>query len=86
MAAAEDRWRRGDVKNTADQWSRVEGVEALVAYQGPLAPIIERYLGGLRSGMSYGGARNLAELQKNARFIRITPASLRESHPHNVII
>lgn len=86
MAAARSRADRGDRKNVADQWSRVEGVEARVPFKGPLAPIIERFLGGLRSGMSYAGARNLAELQKNARFIRITPAGLHESHPHDVTV
>ena len=86
MAAAKSRVKNGDPKNVADQWSRVEGIEARVPFKGPVGPIIERFLGGLRSGMSYGGARNLTELQKNAKFIRITPAGLYESHPHDVIV
>lgn len=85
MAAAKSRIKNGDgAKNLADQWSRVEGAEALVFYRGSVTEIVEKFLGGLRSGLSYGGARNLAELQKNAQFIQITPAGLYESHPHDV--
>lgn len=86
MAAARSRAARGDTKNVADQWTRIEGVEARVPLQGPVKLVVDRFLGGLRSGMSYGGARNLKELQKNAQFIQITPAAMAESHPHDVII
>lgn len=60
-----------------------EGVEARVPYRGPVQNIINQYVGGLKSGMSYGNARNLSELRKNAEFIRITNAGSRESHSHD---
>jgi IMP dehydrogenase len=61
-----------------------EGVEALVPYRGRVADVLRQLVGGLRSGMSYCGARTIAELQENVRFVRITPAGLRESLPHDV--
>ncbi len=61
-----------------------EGVEALVPYRGKVADVLQQLLGGLRSGMSYCGARSIPELWANAEFIRITPAGLRESLPHDV--
>lgn len=63
-----------------------EGVEGRVPYKGPLANSIHQLIGGVRSGMGYCGCRNLEELRKKARFIRITNAGLRESHVHDVII
>ena len=60
-----------------------EGVEARVPYRGPVQNIINQYIGGLRSGMSYGNARNLEELKKNAEFIRITNSGIRESSSHD---
>lgn len=63
-----------------------EGIEGQVPYRGSLASNIYQLLGGLRSGMGYIGAKNLVELKEKAKFIRITSASLKESHPHDVII
>ena len=63
-----------------------EGIEGRVPYKGPLADTIYQLIGGLRSGMGYCGTRNIEELQNNTRFIRITSAGLRESHPHDVQI
>jgi IMP dehydrogenase len=63
-----------------------EGVEGRVPYKGPLAGLVEQLVGGLRSGMGYCGCPTIAELQDNARFMRITSAGLRESHVHDVII
>ncbi len=63
-----------------------EGVEAKVAYKGSVINIIEQLVGGLRSGMGYSGAKNIVDLQKKARFVRITPAGLKESHVHDVKI
>lgn len=60
-----------------------EGVEARVPFRGPVENILNQYVGGLKSGMSYGNARNIAELKKNAEFIRITNAGSRESHSHD---
>lgn len=61
-----------------------EGVEGRVPYRGPLADTIFQLVGGLRAGMGYVGARNIQELKTKTKFIRITPAGLRESHPHDV--
>lgn len=63
-----------------------EGIEGRVAYKGPLADIIFQLVGGLRAGMGYCGTRNIAELQNDTQFVRITNAGLRESHPHDVQI
>ncbi len=63
-----------------------EGIEGRVAYRGPLSDILYQLVGGVRSGMGYCGAPNIPHLQNNSRFIRITAAGLRESHPHDVQI
>ena len=63
-----------------------EGVEGLVAAQGPLAPFVHQLIGGLRAGMGYVGAATTLELREKARFVRISGAGLRESHPHSVRI
>ena len=63
-----------------------EGIEGIVKYKGELKDIIFQITGGLQSGMAYIGARTIADMPKQARFIRITNAGLRESHPHSVII
>jgi IMP dehydrogenase len=61
-----------------------EGIEGRVAYRGPLAAVAHQLVGGLRQSMFYVGARTVPELQDKGRFIRITQASLKESHPHDV--
>ncbi len=61
-----------------------EGVESLVAYKGYTSEIIMQLINGLKSGVSYCGAKNIRELQKNAEFIKMSPAGLRESYPHDV--
>jgi len=63
-----------------------EGIEGRVAAKGPLAELVYQLVGGLRSGMGYCGALNIRDLQERARFLRISPAGLRESHVHDVII
>jgi IMP dehydrogenase len=63
-----------------------EGIEGRVAAKGPLSDLVYQLVGGLRSGMGYCGAHNIGELQEKARFLRISPAGLRESHVHDVII
>ncbi len=67
-------------------WEQVvpEGVEALVPYRGAVIDLLHQLVGGLRSGMSYAGARTLAALQENAEFIQITGAGMRESGAHDV--
>jgi IMP dehydrogenase len=61
-----------------------EGVEAMVPYKGSVVEIIRQLVGGLRSGLSYCGAKTISEMQNNAEFIKITPAGYIESQPHDV--
>jgi IMP dehydrogenase len=61
-----------------------EGIEAVVPYRGNVGEILYQLVGGLRSGLSYGGAHSIAELQEKAEFIEITPAGLRENRHHDV--
>ncbi len=63
-----------------------EGIEGQVPYRGPLSTNLFQLAGGIRSGMGYVGAKDLGELREKARFIKITGASLKESHPHDIII
>jgi IMP dehydrogenase len=63
-----------------------EGIEGRVAAKGPLADLVYQLVGGLKSGMGYCGAPNIRALQETARFLRISPAGLRESHVHDVVI
>jgi IMP dehydrogenase len=63
-----------------------EGIEGRVAYKGPLSSMVLQLVGGLRSGMGYCGTHTIADLQTKTRFIKITEASLRESHVHDVFI
>jgi len=63
-----------------------EGIEGRVAYKGPLSSMVLQLVGGLRAGMGYCGTHSIAELQTRTRFIKITEASLRESHVHDVYI
>jgi IMP dehydrogenase len=63
-----------------------EGIEGRVAAKGPLSDLVYQLVGGLRSGMGYCGSRDIRELQQKARFLRVSPAGLRESHVHDVII
>jgi IMP dehydrogenase len=61
-----------------------EGVEGLIPYKGRVEEVVKQLVGGLRSGMSYSGAHTLAQLRKNAEFIRITSAGHKESLPHDI--
>ena len=63
-----------------------EGVEGRVPYKGSMLNIVYQLLGGLRSGMGYTGSANIEELRTKAKFMRITAASMRESHAHDVSI
>jgi IMP dehydrogenase len=62
-----------------------EGIVGRVPFKGTLAEVIYQYIGGLRAGMGYCGAKNIKELQKE-QFVKITPAGVTESHPHDVFI
>lgn len=63
-----------------------EGVEGRVAYKGPLSETVFQLVEGLKHSMGYCGTRNIQELMTNAKFIRITSAGLKESHPHDIYI
>jgi len=63
-----------------------EGVEGRVAHKGPVGNIVHQLVGGLRAAMGYTGNRTIAEMQKNARFVRITASGLRESHVHDIAL
>ena len=63
-----------------------EGIEGRVPYRGPAAGILDQLTGGLRAGLGYTGSKNIPELQKSARFVRLTSQSLKESHAHDVTI
>ena len=80
---SKDRYFQGDVEDVAELIP--EGIEGRVAYKGPLGPIVHQVVGGVRQAMGYCGAPTIEALQ-DARFVRITGAGLRESHPHDVTI
>src|SRR5258708_6557006 len=63
-----------------------EGIEARVPYKGMLGPLVHQMVGGLHQSMGYAGCATIAEMQEKTRFVRITGAGLRESHPHDVLI
>ena len=63
-----------------------EGVEGRVAYKGTVEDTVFQLMGGLRSGMGYCGTRTIEELKENGRFVKISAASLKESHPHDIHI
>lgn len=79
-----DRYFQEDVEETSKLVP--EGIEGRVPYRGSLSSSVHQLLGGLRSGMGYVGAADLAELRAKARFVRISSAGLQESHVHDVII
>ena len=63
-----------------------EGVEGRVPFKGPLSDFVYQLVGGLRAGMGYCGTQNIEELRTEARFIQVSAASVRESHPHDIAI
>jgi len=63
-----------------------EGIEGIVPYRGSLAEVVFQLMGGIRSGMGFIGAKNVDALRKKTKWLKITEASLRESHPHDVTI
>lgn len=81
---SKDRYFQGDVSE--EDKLVPEGIEGRVAYKGPLANVLYQVAGGLRAAMGYCGAETIADLQVRSQFVRITGASLRESHPHDVTI
>jgi len=79
---SKDRYFQAEV--TSDDKIVPEGIEGQVAYRGPLSAVAHQLIGGLNQSMFYVGSRTIPELQDKGRFIRITSASLKESHPHDV--
>ncbi len=79
---SKDRYFQGDVED--DDKVVPEGIEGQVAYRGPLAAVAYQLIGGLRQSMFYVGAHTVPELQQSGRFVRITAAGLKESHPHDI--
>ena len=81
---SKDRYFQGDVVDTDKLVP--EGIEGRVAYKGPLANVLFQLIGGLRQAMGYCGTGTVEELKERGRFVRITGAGLRESHPHDITI
>lgn len=81
---SKDRYGQGDV--IEEQKLVPEGIEGRVPYKGSLSGIVFQLTGGVKSGMGYCGVRTIDELQTNARFTQITEASLKEGHPHDILI
>jgi len=79
---SKDRYFQADV--TSDDKIVPEGIEGQVAFRGPVGAVTHQLIGGLHQSMFYVGARTVPELKARGRFIRITPAGLRESHPHDI--
>jgi IMP dehydrogenase len=79
-----DRYFQQEIKDTLKLVP--EGIEGRVGYKGPVAAVVHQLVGGLRAGMGYTGSADIDDLQRNARFRRITGAGLRESHVHDVAI
>lgn len=73
-------------KSYKDRVLVAEGVEGLVPVKGTVQSVVDQAIGGIKSGMYYVGCRTIPELQKNAKFLQITQASLAESHPHSLLI
>jgi IMP dehydrogenase len=63
-----------------------EGIEGMVAHKGSISGVVYQMVGGVRSGMGYVGAPNIEALHRDARFVQVTPASMKESHPHDIVI
>jgi IMP dehydrogenase len=79
---SKDRYFQDDV--VSDDKLIPEGIEGQVPYRGPLGAVAHQLIGGLRQGMFYSGAATIAQLHERGRFVRITAAGLKESHPHDI--
>ena len=85
VQGSSERYRQGG-NGRATEKLVPEGVEGRVPYKGPLGPFVYQLVGGLRAGMGYCGTRTIEELRTDAQFLRVSPASVRESHPHDIAI
>jgi IMP dehydrogenase len=88
VKGSSERYRQGKVSNDEAGNGKLvpEGVEGRVPYKGPLSPFLYQLIGGLRAGMGYAGAKTIDQLRTDARFVQVSPASVRESHPHDIAI
>ena len=84
QAGSKDRYQQGAITNPGKLVP--EGIEGLVPYSGSLSDSLQQLVGGLRAGMGYIGAKNIAAIPAAAEFVRISPAGLKESHVHDVVI
>jgi IMP dehydrogenase len=86
VKGSSERYRQGGREDTSNGKLVPEGVEGRVPYKGPLSPFLYQLIGGLRAGMGYAGTKTIEELRTEARFVQVSPASVRESHPHDIAI
>jgi IMP dehydrogenase len=86
VKGSSERYRQAGNDNAGPGKLVPEGVEGRVPFKGPLGPFVYQLVGGLRAGMGYCGAKDIEALRTSARFIRVSPASVRESHPHDIAI
>jgi IMP dehydrogenase len=63
-----------------------EGIEGMVAHKGSISGVVYQMVGGIRSGMGYVGAPDIQSLHEDSRFVQVTAASMKESHPHDIVI
>lgn len=85
VKGSSERYRQGEVETGSGKLVP-EGVEGRVPYKGPLSDFVYQLVGGLRAGMGYCGTRTIDELRTETRFIQVSAASVRESHPHDIAI
>jgi IMP dehydrogenase len=88
VKGSSERYRQGKIAGEEAGNGKLvpEGVEGRVPYKGPLSPFLYQLIGGLRAGMGYAGAKTIDLLRTDARFVQVSPASVRESHPHDIAI
>ncbi|GAB4136349.1 MAG: IMP dehydrogenase [Planctomycetaceae bacterium] len=88
VKGSSERYRQSTREGDAKPASKLvpEGVEGRVPYKGPLSDLLYQIIGGLRAGMGYLGVTSIAALRTEAKFIQISPASVRENHPHDIAI
>ena len=84
VKGSSERYRQGSAKENGKLVP--EGVEGRVPFKGPLGPFIYQLVGGLRAGMGYCGTRDISEFRERTRFIQVSAASVKESHPHDISI
>jgi IMP dehydrogenase len=84
IQGSKDRYGQSSIRDAAKLVP--EGVEGMVPFKGPIANFVYQLVGGLRAGMGYCGCATVEELREKSRFLRVSTASLRESHPHDIVI